>query len=76
VARDQFLRQRIHHEAQTFKRRGAQDRRFAGFVKEGGYERADLWPGVPDALRRGLLRDEGKEYLVQDGDVCIFKTSA
>lgn len=28
----------------------------------------------PAAREKGLLRDEGKEYVVQDGDVCIFKT--
>lgn len=30
----------------------------------------------PAAREKGLLRDEGKEYIVQDGDVFVFKTGA
>ena len=51
---------------------------------ERGFIRAETvpWKTLVDAgsyaaaRERGLVRDEGKEYRVQDGDVLLFKTSA
>jgi GTP-binding protein YchF len=40
---------------------------FADFVAHGG------WKGVKE---KGAMRSEGKEYVVQDGDVLLFRTSA
>lgn len=37
---------------------------YTDFVKNGG------WKGVKD---KGLMRQEGKEYVVQDGDVLLFR---
>ena len=37
---------------------------YGDFVKNGG------WKGVKD---KGLMRQEGKEYVVQDGDVLLFR---
>jgi GTP-binding protein YchF len=37
------------------------------FLREGG------WHG---AREKGLVRSEGKEYIMQDGDVCLFKVNA
>jgi GTP-binding protein YchF len=50
---------------------------------EKGFIRADIYAfkdlekyGSEKALReKGLIRSEGKEYVVQDGDVCVFKVN-
>ena len=50
---------------------------------EKGFIKADVYPfaeldrhGSEAALReKGLVRSEGKEYVVKDGDVCFFKFS-
>ncbi|TPW17437.1 MAG: GTP-binding protein YchF [Elusimicrobia bacterium] len=46
-----------------------------GFIKADVYAYADIDRlGSEAALReKGLLRSEGKEYTVKDGDVCHFK---
>lgn len=67
-------------------RRGATATEAAGEIHsdfERGFIRAETiqWKdlvtagGYPAAREKGLLRDEGKEYVVQDGDVFIFKTN-
>jgi len=51
---------------------------------EKGFIRAEVYPyqeldrhGSEAALReRGLIRSEGKDYVVKDGDVCFFKFSS
>ena len=49
-----------------------------GFIRAEVYSYGDIDKHVTEAeLRaRGLIRSEGKEYVVQDGDVCFFKFSA
>ncbi len=46
-----------------------------GFIKADIYSFADIDKfGSEAALReKGLIRSEGKEYVVKDGDVCHFK---
>ena len=40
------------------------------------YENLEKY-GSEKALREhGLIRSEGKEYIVKDGDVCLFKINA
>lgn len=48
-----------------------------GFIRADVYGFADIDRlGTEPALReKGLIRSEGKEYVVQDGDVCMFKFS-
>ncbi len=48
-----------------------------GFIRAETIQWQDLLAAgsYPAAREKGLLRDEGKEYVVRDGDVCIFKTS-
>lgn len=48
-----------------------------GFIRADVYSYADIDKHLKEsALRdKGLIRSEGKEYLVQDGDVCFFKFS-
>ncbi|PIR15821.1 MAG: redox-regulated ATPase YchF, partial [Elusimicrobia bacterium CG11_big_fil_rev_8_21_14_0_20_64_6] len=48
-----------------------------GFIKADIYGYADIDKlGSEGALReKGLIRSEGKEYTVKDGDVCHFKFS-
>ncbi|MBI5241142.1 MAG: redox-regulated ATPase YchF [Elusimicrobia bacterium] len=48
-----------------------------GFIKAEVYPFAELAKhGSEAALReKGLIRSEGKEYVVKDGDVCFFKFS-
>ena len=48
-----------------------------GFIKADIYSFADIDRMEKEsALReKGLIRSEGKDYLVQDGDVCFFKFS-
>lgn len=67
-------------------RRGATAPRAAGVIHS-DFERAFIraetipWKDLLDAesygaaREKGLVRDEGKSYVVQDGDVFIFKTS-
>lgn len=68
-------------------RRGAATPEAAGKIHsdfERGFIRAETiaWKDLVDAgsytaaRERGILRDEGKEYATQDGDVFIFKTAA
>ena len=49
-----------------------------GFIRADVYSFAELdRHGSEAALReKGLIRSEGKEYGVQDGDICLFKFSA
>ncbi|MBI5201939.1 MAG: redox-regulated ATPase YchF [Elusimicrobia bacterium] len=46
-----------------------------GFIRADVYKFSDIERhGTELALReKGLIRSEGKEYVVQDGDVCFFK---
>ena len=46
-----------------------------GFIKVETYDFADVDRyGSEQALReQGLIRSEGKHYVVKDGDVCLFK---
>ena len=48
-----------------------------GFIRADVYDFNDLITyGSEKALReKGLIRSEGKEYLVKDGDVCLFKVN-
>lgn len=48
-----------------------------GFIRAETITAADLLAtgSYAAARERGLLRDEGKEYVVQEGDVYIFKTT-
>ena len=48
-----------------------------GFIRADVYAYVDINKyGTEAALReKGLIRSEGKEYVVQDGDVCFFKFS-
>jgi len=67
-------------------RRGATAPEAAGEIHsdfQRGFIRAETirWDSLlasgsyPAAREKGLVRDEGKEYIVQDGDVFIFKTA-
>lgn len=49
-----------------------------GFIKADVYSFRDIDAHLKEsALReKGLIRSEGKEYVVQDGDVCFFKFSS
>ena len=49
-----------------------------GFIRADVYTFDDLAKyGDEKALREhGLIRSEGKEYIVKDGDVCLFKVNA
>jgi len=49
-----------------------------GFIRADVYGYADLDRlGGESALReKGLIRSEGKDYVMQDGDVCFFKFSS
>jgi GTP-binding protein YchF len=49
-----------------------------GFIRAEVYSYADIDRyGSEQALReKGLIRSEGKEYVVKDGDVCFFKFSS
>ena len=46
-----------------------------GFIKADCYASADLFTlGSEQAVKeKGLLRSEGKEYIVKDGDILFFK---
>jgi len=46
-----------------------------GFIKADiyGYADIDKWGSEPALREKGLIRSEGKEYVVKDGDVCHFK---
>ncbi len=46
-----------------------------GFIRAEVYPYADLDKlGSEAALReKGLIRSEGKEYVMKDGDICFFK---
>ncbi len=48
---------------------------FKGFIKADVYDYTDIDTFVSEATLRekGLIRSEGKEYMVKDGDVCHFK---
>ncbi|MDD5655641.1 MAG: redox-regulated ATPase YchF [Elusimicrobia bacterium] len=48
-----------------------------GFIKADIYSFSDIdrWEKEPVLREKGLIRSEGKDYLVQDGDVCFFKFS-
>ncbi|MFA6093611.1 MAG: redox-regulated ATPase YchF [Elusimicrobiota bacterium] len=49
-----------------------------GFIRAEVYSYADLDRyGAESELRaKGLIRSEGKDYVVQDGDICFFKFSS
>ncbi len=49
-----------------------------GFIKADVYSFKDIDAHQKEAALRekGLIRSEGKEYVVQDGDVCFFKFSS
>lgn len=68
-------------------RRGARAPEAAGAVHTDfsrGFIRAETIPfrefvragSMKEARGRGLVRSEGKEYVVQDGDILLFRTSA
>ena len=46
-----------------------------GFIKADIYSFADIDKHCSEAALRekGLIRSEGKDYIVKDGDVCHFK---
>ncbi|MDE2144296.1 MAG: redox-regulated ATPase YchF, partial [Elusimicrobia bacterium] len=46
-----------------------------GFIKADIYGFADIdkWLSEPALREKGMIRSEGKEYVVKDGDVCHFK---
>ena len=46
-----------------------------GFIRAECYSSADLFAlGSEQAVReKGLLRQEGKDYVVKDGDILFFK---
>jgi GTP-binding protein YchF len=46
-----------------------------GFIKADCYASADLftWGSEQAVKEKGLLRSEGKEYIVKDGDILFFK---
>jgi ribosome-binding ATPase YchF (GTP1/OBG family) len=46
-----------------------------GFIKADifGYADMDKWHSESVLREKGLIRSEGKEYTVKDGDVCHFK---
>jgi GTP-binding protein YchF len=48
-----------------------------GFIKADIYSYADIdrWEKESVLREKGLIRSEGKDYLVKDGDVCFFKFS-
>lgn len=49
-----------------------------GFIKADVYsfKDIDVYGSEPALREKGLLRSEGKEYSVKDGDVCFFKFSS
>ena len=49
-----------------------------GFIKADVYSFGDLDKHLKEPVLRekGLIRSEGKEYVVKDGDVCLFKFSS
>jgi ribosome-binding ATPase YchF (GTP1/OBG family) len=49
-----------------------------GFIKADvyGYADIDKYESEPALREKGLIRSEGKEYAVKDGDVCHFKFSS
>ncbi len=49
-----------------------------GFIKADVYSYADIdrYGSEPALREKGLIRSEGKEYIVKDGDVCFFKFNA
>jgi ribosome-binding ATPase len=49
-----------------------------GFIKADVYSFKDIDAHQKESVLRekGLIRSEGKEYVVQDGDVCFFKFSS
>jgi ribosome-binding ATPase YchF (GTP1/OBG family) len=46
-----------------------------GFIKADiyGYADMDKWLSESVLREKGMIRSEGKEYTVKDGDVCHFK---
>ena len=48
-----------------------------GFIRADvySYEDIDRWGSEQELRAKGLIRSEGKEYVVKDGDVCFFKFS-
>ncbi len=50
----------------------------AGFIKADIYSYKDIDAHEKESVLRekGLIRSEGKEYMMQDGDVCFFKFSS
>jgi ribosome-binding ATPase YchF (GTP1/OBG family) len=48
-----------------------------GFIKADVYGFADIDKFEKESVLRekGMIRSEGKEYVVQDGDVCHFKSA-
>ena len=46
-----------------------------GFIKADiyGYTDIDQYRSETILREKGLIRSEGKEYIVKDGDVCHFK---
>ena len=49
-----------------------------GFIKADiyGYADIDKYEKEPALREKGMIRSEGKEYVVRDGDVCHFKFSS
>jgi GTP-binding protein YchF len=49
-----------------------------GFIKADVYSFKDIDAHLKESVLRekGLIRSEGREYVVQDGDVCFFKFSS
>ena len=49
-----------------------------GFIKADVYSYKDIDAHLKESVLRekGLIRSEGKEYVVKDGDVCFFKFSS
>lgn len=49
-----------------------------GFIRADVYtfEDIDKWESEKVLREKGLIRSEGKEYIVKDGDVCLFKVNA
>ncbi|MFA6030447.1 MAG: redox-regulated ATPase YchF [Elusimicrobiota bacterium] len=49
-----------------------------GFIRAEVYSYGDIdkYASEAELRARGLIRSEGKEYVVQDGDVCFFKFSS
>ena len=46
-----------------------------GFIKAEIYKYSDLkeWSTIQNLKNKGLIKTEGKKYLMKDGDVCFFK---